>query len=57
MAQWYVDFDTPVAQTREISALIQAARDEGLVLEDQMRRLADILRWPRDDRQCPERSH
>ena len=45
VTQWYADFDTP------------AARDEDLVLENQVHRLADILRWPRDDRRCPDRSY
>lgn len=57
VAQWYADFDAPAARTADIPPLIQAARNEGLVLENQVRRLAAILRWPRDDRQCPERSY
>lgn len=56
MQQWYTDFDMPAPQARDIPALLQAARDD-LVLEDKVRRLADILRWPRDDRQCPDRSY
>ncbi|MDW8145162.1 MAG: RAMP superfamily CRISPR-associated protein [Roseiflexaceae bacterium] len=55
--QWYTDFDTPVTQAGDIPALLQAARDEQLVLDDQVRRLAGILRWPRDDRQCPNWSY
>lgn len=55
--QWYTDFDAPATQAGDIPALLQAARDERLVLEDQVRRLAGILRWPRDDRQCPDRSY
>jgi len=57
VTQWYADFDTPAAQAGDIPALIRAARDEGLVLENQVHRLADILRWPRDDRRCPDRSY
>lgn len=57
VGQLYADFDTPAARTADIPALIQAAHDEGLVLKNQVHRLADILRWPRDDRQCPERSY
>jgi hypothetical protein len=57
VTQWYADFDPPAAQAGDIPALIQAARDEGLVLENQVHRLADILRWPRDDRRCPDRSY
>ncbi|ABU56318.1 RAMP superfamily CRISPR-associated protein [Roseiflexus castenholzii] len=57
MQQWYTDFDMPAPQARDIPALLQAALNERLVLEDQARRLADILRWPRDDRQCPDRSY
>ena len=57
VTQWYADFDPPAAQAGDIQTLIQAARNEGLVLENQARRLADILRWPRDDRRCPDRSY
>jgi CRISPR/Cas system CSM-associated protein Csm3 (group 7 of RAMP superfamily) len=57
MDQWYTDFDAPATQEGDVSALLKAARDERLVLEDQARRLAGILRWPRDDRRCPNRSY
>jgi CRISPR/Cas system CSM-associated protein Csm3 (group 7 of RAMP superfamily) len=57
VTQWYADVDPPAAQAGDIQTLIQAARNEGLVLEDQVHRLADILRWPRDDRRCPDRSY
>lgn len=57
MQQCYNDFDMPAPQTRDIPDLLQAARHEHLVLDKQARRLADILRWPRDDRQCPDRSY
>ncbi len=57
MQQCYNDFDMPAPQARDIPDLLQAARHEHLVLEEQVRRLADILRWPRDDRQCPDRSY
>ncbi|MFQ3684288.1 MAG: hypothetical protein SNJ51_18645, partial [Roseiflexus sp.] len=52
----YRDFD-PVAAPQPIPPLIDAARAEKLVLDEQLRRLADILRWPREDRKCPDRNY
>lgn len=54
----YRDFD-PVSepQPEPIRPLIDAARTEELVLDDQLNRLADILRWPRKDRECPDRNY
>lgn len=52
----YVELDTE-PEPRAIGPLLQAARDEGLVLEPQLRRLAELLRWPRPDRACPDRSY
>ncbi len=52
----YRDFDS-VAAPQPIPSLIDAARAENLVLDDQLNRLADILRWPRADRKCPDRSY
>ncbi len=52
----YSDFDV-APQPLAIAPLLQAARDETLVLEEQLHRLADVLRWPREDRACPDRSY
>lgn len=55
--QRYADFDAPAARTTEIAPLLQAARDEHLLLDEQLRKVAAMLRWPRDDRECPDRSY
>jgi CRISPR/Cas system CSM-associated protein Csm3 (group 7 of RAMP superfamily) len=52
----YTDFDV-APQPLEIAPLLQAARDEKLVLDEQLQRLAEVLRWPREDRRCPDRSY
>ncbi len=52
----YRDFDA-VAALQPLQPLIDAARAERLVLDDQLNRLADILRWPRGERRCPDRSY
>ena len=52
----YVELEAEPAP-RAIGPLLQAARAEGLVLEPQLRRLAELLRWPRPDRACPDRSY
>lgn len=52
----YTDFDAG-ATPLEIAPLLDAARKEGLVLQPQLERLAEVLRWPREDRQCPDRSY
>ena len=44
-------------QPLALAPLLEAARAEGLILAPQLQRLADILRWPREDRRCPERSY
>lgn len=50
----YRDFElTP--QPLDLAPLLEAARSERLILEQPARRLAEILRWPREDRQCPDR--
>lgn len=50
----YTDFDaTP--QPLETAPLLEAARP--LVLNTQLGRLAEVLRWPREDRGCPDRSY
>jgi hypothetical protein len=52
----YADFDV-APQPLAIAPLLQAARDEKLVLDEQLQRLAEVLRWPREDRGCPDRSY
>ncbi len=52
----YTDFDV-APQPLEIAPLLQAARAEKLVLDEQLRRLAEVLRWPHEDRGCPDRSY
>ncbi|MCS6882472.1 MAG: RAMP superfamily CRISPR-associated protein [Oscillochloridaceae bacterium] len=52
----YADFDAGAAPL-DVAPLIAAAREEGLALEPQLKRLAETLRWPREDRECPDRSY
>lgn len=52
----YTDFDaTP--QPLDLAPLLEAARTAKLILSEQVDRLAEVLRWPRDDRNCPDRSY
>ncbi|GAB4193390.1 MAG: hypothetical protein OHK0022_08220 [Roseiflexaceae bacterium] len=53
----YTDFDTAPAAVADLAPFLAAARTEGLVLEPQLRQLAEVLRWPREDRECPDRSY
>lgn len=50
----YEDFDAAPAP-QEMKELLDAARP--LVLNTQLGKLADVLRWPREDRECPDRSY
>jgi RAMP superfamily len=52
----YAEFDAAPAPL-DVAPLLRAARDEGLVLEPQLARLAEVLRWPRPDRGCPDRNY
>jgi CRISPR/Cas system CSM-associated protein Csm3 (group 7 of RAMP superfamily) len=52
----YADFDA-APQPLEVAPLLQAARERGLLLNEQLGRLAEVLRWPREDRECPDRSY
>lgn len=52
----YKDFDA-APQSTDIPPLLTAAEGEGLVLKPQLDQLASILRWPREDRNCPDRSY
>ncbi len=52
----FTDFDvTPQAQ--DLEPLLEAAKSEKLLLEEQVQRLAGVLKWPREDRSCPDRSY
>lgn len=50
----YADFDT-APQALEIAPLLEAAKP--LVLHTQLGKLAEVLRWPREDRGCPGRPY
>lgn len=50
----YSDFDA-APQPLAFAPLLEAARS--LILEQPARKLAEILRWPREDRACPERNY
>jgi len=52
----YTDFDAQ-PQSLDTATLLAAARAEKLVLEPQLAQLAEVLRWPREDRECPDRSY
>lgn len=52
----YTDLDSqPTPQA--LAPLLDAAKSEHLILHEQLQRLADILRWPRPDRDCPDRAY
>jgi CRISPR/Cas system CSM-associated protein Csm3 (group 7 of RAMP superfamily) len=54
--QMYMDFaSTPTVQ--DIQAFVEAASREQLVLPRQLKELAEILHWPRDDRDCPDSTY
>jgi CRISPR/Cas system CSM-associated protein Csm3 (group 7 of RAMP superfamily) len=42
---------------KDLKSLFEAAHSEKLVLDAQLKRLAEVLRWPREDRACPDRSY
>lgn len=52
----YAEFDAAPAPVA-IESLIAAARDERLALAAPAAQLAEVLRWPREDRDCPDRSY
>jgi CRISPR/Cas system CSM-associated protein Csm3 (group 7 of RAMP superfamily) len=52
----YGDFDAAPAPL-EVAPLIEAAREARLLLSEPAARLAEILRWPREDRACPDGSY
>jgi hypothetical protein len=49
----YHNFEVASVSQTDIQSFLDAASTEGLVLEEQLKRLAGVLRWPRDDRDCP----
>jgi CRISPR/Cas system CSM-associated protein Csm3 (group 7 of RAMP superfamily) len=51
----YRDFDSAAAD-REIAPLVDSARSAGLLLDEQFKTLADILRWPNEE-SCPDRMY
>lgn len=54
-ADAYADFDAQ-PQPLETAPLVEAA--QSLVMDTQLGKLAEVLRWPReDDRECPDRSY
>lgn len=52
----YGEFDAAPAAL-DVAPLLEAARAERLVLAEPAGRLAEILRWPREDRECPHRNY
>ena len=52
----YADF-TVESQPVALAPLLAAARIEGLILDTQLADLSEILRWPREDRRCPDRNY
>ena len=50
----YAEFDT-AQEPLELTPLLEAAKP--LVLNTQLGKLADVLRWPREDRECPDRNY
>jgi CRISPR/Cas system CSM-associated protein Csm3 (group 7 of RAMP superfamily) len=55
-ARAYEDFDAG-AEPLEIGPRLAAARQERLALDEQLRRVAEVLRWPREDRACPDEAY
>lgn len=52
----HIDFDA-VPEKLDVAPLLAAARDEGLVLDTQIGKLAEVLRWPNTNRKCPDRNY
>jgi hypothetical protein len=52
----YTDFDAK-PQPLDVGAMLTAAVSERLVLNTQLGKLAEVLRWPREDRECPDRNY
>ncbi len=56
-AERYSDFDDEAPADAAIEPFLAEARARGLVLGEQLDAIAAILRWPNDDRNCPDRSY
>jgi len=52
----YSDFDV-APMPRDVASFLEAARAEQLVLDEQLRLLAHVLRWPNEERECPDRNY
>jgi hypothetical protein len=52
----YCDFAAPTASV-PLAPLLEAARSEQLIQVEPARKLAEILRWPNEDRECPHRNY
>ncbi len=50
----YSDFDVAMAP---IDPVVLTAAATPLIQQTQLARIADILRWPREDRNCPDRNY
>lgn len=53
----YADFDLPAPAPQELQPLLDAARSEKLILNEQVKKLAEVLHWPHEDRACPDRNY
>lgn len=53
----YSSFDDDDHTEVELATLFQEAHARTLVLREQLDKLADILRWPNEGRNCPERNY
>jgi len=53
----YADFDLPAPAPQEVQPLLDAAHSEKLILNAQVKKLAEVLHWPRKDRACPDRNY
>ncbi|PDW04088.1 RAMP superfamily CRISPR-associated protein [Candidatus Viridilinea mediisalina] len=52
----YRDFDAPTTPVA-LAPLLEAAHNEKLIVGAAAQQLAEILRWPREERECPERNY
>jgi CRISPR/Cas system CSM-associated protein Csm3 (group 7 of RAMP superfamily) len=53
----YTSFEDVAPADAEFAPLLTEARVRGLVLGEQLDALATILRWPNDERSCPDRNY
>ncbi|MFV9504095.1 MAG: RAMP superfamily CRISPR-associated protein [Oscillochloridaceae bacterium umkhey_bin13] len=52
----YHGLDLPTTPV-DLAPLLDAARSEKLLLDEPTQKLATILRWPNDERDCPDRNY